>query len=210
MKPGRFISVEGIEGVGKTTNLEFIERYLRQKGIDVVLRTREPGGTPLAEDIRTLLLQKRTEDVDAVTELLLMFAARAQHVSQVIRPALARGEWVLCDRFTDSSYAYQGGGRQVPQEQIEALEGLLLGEFEPDLTFILDLPVDEGLQRAEKRSAKDRFEQEERLFFERVRQVYLDRAKRYPHRCHVVETAAALESVQRELARVLDKYALNN
>lgn len=209
MKPGRFITVEGIEGVGKTTNLEFIEHHLRQRGIDVVLLTREPGGTPLAENIRTLLLAEREEKVDAVTELLLMFAARAQHVSRVIKPALARGEWVLCDRFTDSSYAYQGGGREMPLQQIEVLERLVLGEFAPDLTIILDLPVGQGLQRAEKRSAKDRFEQEERLFFERVRQVYLQRAKRYPHRCRVVETAAALESVQHSLAKILDEYTLS-
>ncbi|HJN50010.1 MAG: dTMP kinase [Pseudomonadales bacterium] len=210
MKAGRFITVEGIEGVGKTTNLEFIENYLMQHGVDVVVRTREPGGTPLAEDIRALLLQERAEEVDAVTELLLMFAARAQHVSSVIRPALARGEWVLCDRFTDSSYAYQGGGRGIPEEQIQVLETLVLDDFEPDLTIILDLTVERALQRAEERSAKDRFEQEERLFFERVRQDYLRRAERYPHRCHVVATTAALEKVQQSLAKILDEHVLSD
>ena len=181
-----------------------------QHGVDVVVRTREPGGTPLAEDIRALLLQERAEEVDAVTELLLMFAARAQHVSSVIRPALARGEWVLCDRFTDSSYAYQGGGRGIPEEQIQVLETLVLDDFEPDLTIILDLTVERALQRAEERSAKDRFEQEERLFFERVRQDYLRRAERYPHRCHVVATTAALEKVQQSLAKILDEHVLSD
>jgi dTMP kinase len=206
---GRFITIEGIEGVGKTTNLEFIENDLRQRGISL-LCTREPGGTPLAEDLRALLLDRRKEEVDAVTELLLMFAARAQHVSTVIKPALARGEWVLCDRFTDSSYAYQGGGRKIPEERIDALEHLVLGDFQPDLTIILDLPVEQGLLRAEKRSAKDRFEQEERLFFSRVRQVYLQRAKRFPQRCRVVKASAALQKVQESVAKILDEFMLSN
>lgn len=204
---GRFITIEGIEGVGKTTNIEFIENYLRQRDI-ILLSTREPGGTPLAENIRTLLLDTREEKVDGVTELLLMFAARAQHVSTIIKPALARGEWVLCDRFTDSSYAYQGGGRKIPLQQIEQLEELVLGAFGPDLTIILDLPVEQGLQRAEQRSAKDRFEQEEQMFFNRVRQVYLQRAKKYPLRCRLVETTPALEEVHKALAKVLDEFTL--
>jgi len=206
---GRFITIEGVEGVGKTTNLEFIGNYLRKRDITLLV-TREPGGTPLAERIRALLLDRREEKVDAMTELLLMFAARAQHVNKVIKPALARGEWVLCDRFIDSSFAYQGGGREIPEEQIEQLEQLVLGQFRPDLTIILDLPVEQGLQRAEKRSAKDRFEQEERLFFSRVRQVFLQRAKRYPHRCRIVDTASDLDEVQNSLAKILDEYILND
>jgi len=206
---GRFITIEGVEGVGKTTNLEFIGNYLRKRDITLLV-TREPGGTPLAERIRALLLDRREEKVEAMTELLLMFAARAQHVNKVIKPALARGEWVLCDRFIDSSFAYQGGGREIPEEQIEQLEQLVLGQFRPDLTIILDLPVEQGLQRAEKRSAKDRFEQEERLFFSRVRQVFLQRAKRYPHRCRIVDTASDLDEVQNSLAKILDEYILND
>ena len=165
VNPGKFITVEGVEGVGKTTNMTFIQSWLKQQGIEHIT-TREPGGTPLAEDIRELLLSPRDEAVNENTELLLMFAARAQHLAEVILPALERGQWVLCDRFTDATYAYQGGGRGVAMEKISLLEDLVQGQLRPDLTLVLDAPVAQGLERANKRSQPDRFEQEKLDFFD--------------------------------------------
>lgn len=199
---GLFITLEGPEGAGKSTNRDFLAERLRSHGIDVVL-TREPGGTPLAERIRELLLAPSDETMAADTELLLMFAARAQHIAGVIRPALARGQVVLCDRFTDATYAYQGGGRGLPVERIAQLEAFVQGELRPDLALVFDLPVDVGLSRAAARGRLDRFEQEDRGFFEAVRQTYLQRAAAAPQRYHVLDAAASLVSVQEALEALL-------
>lgn len=172
---GLFVTLEGPEGAGKSTNRDYLAERLRERGIEVQL-TREPGGTPLAERIRELLLAPSDEPMAADTELLLMFAARAQHIAGVIRPALARGAVVLCDRFTDATYAYQGGGRGLPEARIAALESFVQGDLRPDLTLVFDLPVEIGLARAAARGRLDRFEQEDRRFFEAVRQTYLQRA----------------------------------
>jgi len=201
---GKFITVEGSEGVGKSSNLAFIEDYLRNAGIDIV-RTREPGGTPLAEAVRELLLDARQNAMCDDTELLLMFAARAQHLAEVIRPALAAGQWVLCDRFTDATYAYQGGGRGVPMDRIRVLEEWVQGELRPDHTLLLDMPVADGLQRAGARSEPDRFEQEQHAFFERVRETYLARAHAEPTRIHVIDASPALDRVQTQIAQVLQR-----
>jgi dTMP kinase len=202
MSTGRFITVEGIEGVGKTTNLEFIHQQLLSRGLDVV-RTREPGGTPLAESIRELLLAPRNEPVAELAELLLMFAARAQHIEQCIRPALQRGAWVLCDRFTDATYAYQGGGRGLDQSRIAQLETLVQGGLRPDLTILLDLPASQGMARARARSMPDRFEAEAEVFFERVRDSYLQRAAAEPQRFAVIDAAPPLEQVQQAVGQAL-------
>jgi dTMP kinase len=207
--PGKFITIEGGEGVGKTTNLAFIEARLRAAGIDVRV-TREPGGTALGEDIRGLLLGHRHDGMASDTELLLMFAARAEHLAKVIKPALAAGLWVLCDRFTDATYAYQGGGRGIAREHIAQLEQWVQGDLRPDLTVLLDVPIAVGLQRAGERSAPDRFEREQSAFFERVRTAYLDLAKRYPQRFRVIDTTQPLEAVQRALGTVLDAYIKEN
>lgn len=200
---GRFITVEGTEGVGKTTNLDFVQQVLEAKGVEVV-RTREPGGTPLAEDIRSLLLTPREEPVADLAELLLMFAARAQHLDQVIRPALAAGQWVLCDRFTDATYAYQGGGRRMDTSQISVLEKLVQQELRPDLTLLLDLPVDVGLSRARARSAPDRFEAEQVQFFEAVRNQYLRRAEQEPERFAIIDATPELPKVQQQILQALN------
>ena len=202
---GKFITLEGSEGVGKTTNMAFIQQWLTDRQIDFVV-TREPGGTPLAEDIRNLLLTPRDEAVDETAELLLMFAARSQHIAQVIEPALAAGKWVLCDRFTDATYAYQGGGRGQSTEHIAQLEQLVQGELRPDLTLLLDLPVEEGLQRARKRSDPDRFESERLQFFVRVREAYLERARRQPERCRVIDASRPLEQVQNQVGSALEAF----
>lgn len=199
---GLFITLEGPEGAGKSTNRDFLAERLRGHGIDVLL-TREPGGTPLAERIRELLLAPSDEAMAADTELLLMFAARAQHIAGVIRPALARGQVVLCDRFTDATYAYQGGGRGLPVERIALLEDFVQGELRPDLTLVFDLPVDVGLSRAAARGRLDRFEQEDRSFFEAVRQTYLQRADAAPERYRVLDAAAPLADVQQTLEALL-------
>lgn len=199
---GLFITLEGPEGAGKSTNREYLAERLLAHGIDVVL-TREPGGTPLAERIRELLLEPSDEPMATDTELLLVFAARAQHLARVIRPALARGAVVLCDRFTDASYAYQGGGRGVPEERIASLENFVQGDLRPDLTLIFDLPVEVGLARAAARGRLDRFEQEGHVFFEAVRQAYLRRAASAPARYRVVDAAQPLEQVRRSLDALL-------
>jgi dTMP kinase len=199
---GLFITLEGPEGAGKSTNREYLAARLRAQGIDVVL-TREPGGTPLAERIRDLLLAPSDESMAADTELLLVFAARAQHLAQVIRPALARGAIVLCDRFTDATYAYQGGGRGLSHERIAVLEDFVQGQLRPDLTLVFDLPVEIGLARASARGQLDRFEQEGRAFFEAVRSTYLDRAKAAPDRYRLVDAALSLSEVQLSLDTLL-------
>lgn len=199
---GLFITLEGPEGAGKSTNREYLAERLRSHGVDVVL-TREPGGTPLAERIRELLLAPSDETMDADTELLLVFAARAQHLAGVIRPALARGAVVLCDRFTDATYAYQGGGRGLSVERIAALEDFVQGDLRPDLTLVFDLPVEIGLSRAAARGRLDRFEQEGRAFFEAVRTTYLNRAAAAPERYRRVDAALPLDQVQASLDTLL-------
>ncbi|HSB96253.1 MAG TPA: dTMP kinase [Spongiibacteraceae bacterium] len=204
-KRGLFITVEGGEGVGKSTNVAFIAELLRNAGRDLIL-TREPGGTELAEAIRKLLLEPRQEPVAEMTELLLMFAARAQHLATIIQPALAAGQWVLCDRFTDATYAYQGGGRGLDVHLIAALEGLVQGELRPHLTLLLDAPVGVGQARASARSAPDRFEQEQQIFFERVRQTYLARACAEPQRFRIIDAGRSLSEVQTQLRAELTQW----
>jgi dTMP kinase len=199
---GLFITLEGPEGAGKSTNREYLAERLRASGLDVVL-TREPGGTPLAERIRELLLAPSDETMCVDTELLLMFAARAQHLAQVIRPALARGAVVLCDRFTDATYAYQGGGRGLSHERIAQLETFVQGDLRPDLTLVFDLPVEIGLARASARGRLDRFEQEGRAFFEAVRSAYLARAAAAPSRYRVIDAGQSLAQVQQALDALL-------
>ena len=201
---GLFITLEGGEGVGKTTNLQFIAQYLRARGVDLV-QTREPGGTPLAEQIRELLLGTRDETVAPMAELLLIFAARAQHLNQVVYPALKAGRWVLCDRFTDATYAYQGGGRLLNGADIASLEQLVQGDFRPDITLLLDMPVADGLARAGARGVLDRFEQEQIAFFERVRSAYLDRVSQKPGQFRVLDASGSLEQVQAGIAQALDQ-----
>lgn len=202
MGQGVFITVEGGEGVGKSTNLQFIAELLRGVGREPLL-TREPGGTELAERIRRLLLEPAAEVVCEMTELLLIFAARAQHLEQVIKPALAAGRWVLCDRFTDATYAYQGGGRGLDTALIGQLEQLVQGPLRPHLTLLLDAPVAVGRERARSRSAPDRFEAEQIAFFERVRAVYRERAAREPERFRVVDAQQPLPAVQAQLRACL-------
>jgi dTMP kinase len=202
---GKFITVEGIEGVGKTTNIEYIHRLLLASGKAVVL-TREPGGTPLGEAIRALLLDPEYSGMDSNCELQLMFAARAEHLGRVIRPALDQGQWVLCDRFTDATYAYQGGGRGIDTGVIARLEELVQGSFRPDLTLLLDVPVEVGLARAGKRGKLDRFEQEQVAFFNRVRNRYLDMAGRHTERFRVIDASQPLEQVQQQLRAVMQSW----
>lgn len=199
---GLFITLEGPEGAGKSTNREYLAARLREQGIDVLL-TREPGGTPLAERVRELLLAPSDELMASDTELLLVFAARAQHLAQVIVPALERGAVVLCDRFTDATYAYQGGGRGLDVARIAQLEEFVQGALRPDLTLVFDLPVEVGLSRAAARGRLDRFEQEGRSFFEAVRATYLQRAKAAPARYRILDAAQSLEAVQRDLDALL-------
>jgi dTMP kinase len=199
---GLFITLEGPEGAGKSTNREYLAERLREQGVEVLL-TREPGGTPLAERIRELLLAPSDEPMAVDTELLLVFAARAQHLQQVIRPALAKGSVVLCDRFTDATYAYQGGGRGLSTERIAQLEQFVQGELRPDLTLIFDLPVEVGLARAAARGRLDRFEQEGRGFFEAVRQAYLRRAEQAPQRYRVLDAGQTLTQVQADIDALL-------
>jgi len=203
---GKFITVEGIEGVGKTTNIDFIHRLLLTAGHDVVL-TREPGGTPLGEAIRGLLLDPEYTGMDSTCELQLMFAARAEHLAKVIWPAVEQGRWVLCDRFTDATYAYQGGGRGIDAGRIAQLEQWVQGDFRPDLTLLLDVPVEVGLARAGTRGELDRFEQEQVAFFERVRQCYLAMAGEHAGRYRVVDASQPLQQVQAQLAELLNQVA---
>ena len=201
----RFITVEGIEGAGKTSCLDLLEQLIRQRGHEVLV-TREPGGTPLGEDLRQLLLGHRHDGMADDTELLLMFAARAEHLHAKIEPALAAGSWVLCDRFTDATYAYQGYGRGIDLQRIAALETWVLGERRPDLTLLLDLPVEVGLERAGRRSTPDRFERQALTFFDRVRQGYLSLAAAAPGRFRVVDAAQSLDQVLRQVTATIDAF----
>lgn len=197
-----FITVEGVEGVGKTTNIAYIQQWLSRSGIDWVC-TREPGGTPLAEELRSLLLADRAEPVDHYAELLMVFAARAQHLAQVILPALEAGKWVLCDRFTDATFAYQGAGRGLPKDAIATLESLVQRGRQPDKTIFLDLDVGTGLRRARERGVVDRFEQENGAFFERVRDGYWQRIRATPDRFIVIDASVPLAEVQEQIAAEL-------
>jgi dTMP kinase len=205
---GKFITVEGTEGVGKSTNIGFIKSVLETQGIEVVL-TREPGGTPLAEELRSLLLSPRDEHVHQDAEILMVFAARAQHLNQVILPALQRGAWVLSDRFTDATFAYQGMGRGIDWSIISQLETLVQKGISPDLTVLLDMPVELGMQRALARSAPDRFEQEKLAFFEKVRKGYHQRVDETPSRFAVIDASQSLEAVQQDIkAHITERLGL--
>ncbi|MGF2685119.1 dTMP kinase [Marinobacter sp. DUT-3] len=197
---GQFITFEGTEGVGKSTQLETAAQTLRTLGVEFIV-TREPGGTPMAEAIRELLLAPRDEPVNDMTELLLMFAARAQHLHTRILPELEAGRWVLCDRFTDATFAYQGGGRGVPAERIALLENLVQGEVRPDRVILLDAPVETGMTRARHRGELDRFEREAVDFFQRIRDTYLERAAADPDRYQVVDAGRSLDEVTGDVTR---------
>ncbi|WP_255558142.1 dTMP kinase [Zhongshania aquimaris] len=199
---GRFITVEGTEGVGKSTNIAFIQGLLSSAGIQHIV-TREPGGTALAEEIRNVLVVPREEPMCELTELLLVFAARAQHLQALIEPNLAKGIWVLCDRFTDATFAYQGGGRGLSTAVIGQLQDLVQGGLRPDCTLLLDAPVDVGMARAGARGALDRFEQEKQAFFEKVRGAYLARVAQEPDRFVVVDASTDLQVVQDSIAKAL-------
>ncbi|HYF97789.1 MAG TPA: dTMP kinase [Coxiellaceae bacterium] len=207
MKTGKFISLEGVEGMGKSTALSFIEKELRHHNISFI-RTREPGGTPVAEQIRHILLAQHEETLCANTELLLMFAARVQNIEHVIKPALAQGQWVISDRYTDASFAYQGGGRGVPVEKIVQLAQWIQADVVPDLTLLLDAPVDIGLERIKARKEKDRIESEDVEFFIRVRSAYLELAHKNPQRYRVIAAHRPLAEVQQQIRIALDELGL--
>jgi dTMP kinase len=211
MSPGKFITIEGGEGVGKSTQIDRLRNAVANSGMEVVI-TREPGGTPRAERIRELLLETSDEPMPSTCELLLMFAARSTHIENVIRPALARGAWVICDRFTDATYAYQGAGRGLPLDHIATLEQMVQGSLRPDLTLLLDAPLDVSAARASARNAaagtSDRFEQERREFFERVRAGYLDRARQEPTRFAVIDATQSVESVTVAIQQVVTERLL--
>ncbi|NJN39661.1 MAG: dTMP kinase [Gammaproteobacteria bacterium] len=197
---GKFITLEGMDGAGKSSHVAWIADWIRARGHRVRV-TREPGGTPLGEQLRTLVLN---ESMDLRTETLLVFAARQEHLVNLIRPALEAGEWVLSDRFTDATYAYQGGGRGLAESVLKDLEGWVQGDFQPDLTLYFDLPIEVARARlAGMRSTPDRFEQEDRGFFERVRAAYLDRARRNLQRIHVIDAAKTLAEVKKEVEDIL-------
>ncbi|MGB0379846.1 MAG: dTMP kinase [Luminiphilus sp.] len=202
---GKFITIEGGEGVGKSTNADFIQSVLESRGCEVVV-TREPGGTALGEALRSILLSADIESPVAMAELLIIFAARAQHLTTVIEPALAAGKWVLCDRFTDATYAYQGWGRNIDQRAIASLEQLVQGARRPDLTVLLDMDPSLGLARAKERAELDRFEQEELAFFNRVREGYLARAKEEPARWLIVDASKTLDEVTTVIGQTLNDW----
>ena len=204
---GKFVTLEGIEGVGKTTNRAYIRGLLEQTGRPCMV-TREPGGTPLGEALREMLLQHEHEGMSSDAELLLMFAARAEHLHKVILPALRAGSHVLCDRFTEATYAYQGGGRGINDRKIAELENWVQGDLRPDLTIILDAPVQTGRARAGQRSAPDRIEKERDDFFDRVRQTYLELANHYPDRIAVVDASVPVEQVQDQIHHVMAEYGV--
>ena len=202
MSNGIFITLEGIEGVGKTTHAQFIKELLERNGHHCEL-TREPGGTQTGESIREILLHSSKQHISDLTELMLMFSARAQHLDEIIIPAMESGKVVICDRFTDATYAYQGGGREMDRRQIQVLEALVQRGLKPDLTLLFDTPVEVGLARANGRSQADRFESETVSFFERVRGEYLQLAQEEPERIHVIDADRTLEQVQQDIQAVL-------
>jgi dTMP kinase len=198
---GKFITFEGIEGAGKSTALELTHQYLKQHNIEVVV-TREPGGTKISEAIRKLLLDHNDETMAADAELLLFFASRAQHIAQIIKPALQAGKIVLCDRFTDASFAYQCGGRGIAEERVAVLEQWVHQGLQPDITILMDVPVEIGMQRVKQRSEPDRIEAEQRQFFEKVRAQYLKRAQQYPERFQVIDASASLNEIKKILQQI--------
>ena len=204
MERGKFISFEGIEGVGKSTNIDVLVKCIEASGRPV-LTTREPGGTPLAEKIRELLVGNGDEQMSEIAELLLVFAARSQHVNNVILPALEAGKWVVCDRFSDSSRAYQGGGRGIPMDTIDRLADWVHGDTWPDLTILLDAPVEVGMERAKKRGVPDRFEREHHDFFERARECYLQLANAEPERFAVIDTNRGLADVRADIVLLAEQ-----
>lgn len=202
MMNGKFISIEGIEGAGKSTQLAFIENYLKQQGITVVV-TREPGGTALGEQVRELLLSPRKEGMAADTELLLMFAARAEHLEQVIKPAIQRGDWVISDRFVDATFAYQGGGRGISTQRIKQISDWTLRDLQTDVTFLFDLPVELGQQRVISRKGDiDRFEQEKADFFQKIRDCYLQRSQQEPNRIRVIDASKSINEIEIQLSTI--------
>jgi dTMP kinase len=201
MTNAKFITIEGIEGVGKSTNMAHLTTILEARG-NKVLTTREPGGTPLAERIREMLIEHGDEPMPEIAELLLMFASRSLHVNNVIKPALAAGTWVVCDRFTDASRAYQGGGRGIPLDDINQIARWVMGDFEPDRTILLDAPVETGMSRAGKRGDPDRFEVERHDFFKRVRDAYLQLAAAEPERFVIVDATQELAAVQDDITQI--------
>jgi len=202
---GKFITIEGIEGAGKTTCIQVVTEVTERQGISAI-HTREPGGTDLGEDLRNLLLGHKHIGMSDDAELLMMFAARAQHIAQKIKPALDVGKWVLCDRFTDATYAYQGYGRGIPLEKIASLENWVQGALRPDLTLLMDLPVEVGMERAGKRSAPDRFESEAWDFFERIRKGYLSIAAEQPSRVKVIDASQDLANVQAQIRAAMEAF----
>jgi len=204
LERGKFISIEGIEGVGKSTNMDVLVQRIEAAG-HKVLSTREPGGTPFAEEIRDILMNRGDEPVPEIAEVLLMFAARSFNVNNVIIPALDAGTWVVCDRFTDSSRAYQGGGRGIPMETIDTVADWVHGDTWPDVTILLDAPVEIGIERAGRRSAPDRFEQERHEFFQRVRECYLQIAANEPNRFVVIDTTRSIDEVRADVATLVDQ-----
>ncbi len=202
---GKFITVEGVEGAGKSTALEFIKQFIMTQDLPLLV-TREPGGTDISEKIRSLLLDPQNHNLSHDTELLLMFAARAQHLEELIIPALVAGKWVLCDRFTDATYAYQGAGRGIEYDKITNLEAFVQADLRPDLTILLDISPELGLQRVMQRGSLDRFETEEIQFFERVRNCYLNRVKEYPDQFQVIDASQSIENVQRQISEVLHDF----
>ena len=202
MTPGKLITLEGIEGVGKSSNVKFIAQTLERLGKSVMV-SREPGGTPLAEDIRQLLLKEYAEPTLAKTELLLLYAGRLQHVEQKIKPALKEGQWVVCDRFFDATFAYQGGGRGIHASDIQMIHEWTLGDFAPDVTILLDAPVEITFERIKNHRTLDRFEKEQMNFFQNIRQCYLDLAQQQSQRFHVIDATAALTQVQQHIEQIL-------
>ena len=202
--PGRFLAIEGVDGAGKSTQVPRVDEWLRRNGVKTLV-TREPGGTPLGESLRALLLDPRFTGMSASAELLVMFAARAEHLEKRIAPALADGVWVLCERFTDATFAYQGGGRDVDPKRIAALEETVQGDMRPDLVLVLDLPIKVGLERSVRRGAADRFERESIEFFRRVREVYLARAAEHPERYAVIDARADEATVTRCMVEAISE-----
>ena len=203
MTKGKFITIDGVEGAGKSTQIDLICSYLHQKGIEVV-RTREPGGTAVGEKIRSVLLDVENQEMHSDTELLLMFSSRNELIQNKIIPALNEGFWVVSDRFTDASFAYQGGGRMLNLDRIDKLADWVLGDFKPDLTFLLDVSVEVGMERIESRAAKDRIELEERAFFERVRSVFVSRSEAFPDRIKLIDANESVEGIQSKIRTYID------
>ncbi len=203
MSKGKFITIDGVEGAGKSTQIDLICSYLHRKGIEVV-RTREPGGTEVGEKIRSVLLDVENQEMHSDTELLLMFSSRNELIQNKIIPALNDGYWVVSDRFTDASFAYQGGGRMLNLDRIAELEDWVLGDFKPDLTLLLDVSVEVGMARIESRAAKDRIELEEREFFERVRSIFIRRSETFPERIKLIDASGAVDDIHSKIRALID------